>query len=426
MFICSKRERLTPDWSVVTAALLHCGRLLLVGLLLSCIPASSTYALDFPEPTQPEVWLMTYGPGDLYWERFGHNSIWIRDAEQGIDHTFNFGFFDFEQPGFIRRFVQGRMLYFGVAQQPVVEMQQYEDTGRSIRAQRLDMTPVQIRNLERYLVNQVQPENREYLYDYFYANCSTRLRDALDLALEGALSEATTKLPAQLNIRAQVNRLSWPDPLLFLGLQTALGSPIDVAASRWDEAFVPGQLADLVAEFRFADGKALVTDTIHDGARANIALPGVTQVWERYLAFGAILAVLLLIPYLRTLQKRRPARSFPFFALVWPLLAGASGCFLLYLWLGTNHAAAAQNWNLLILNPVLLPLSIWLLRKRTIAGNSILTFVMVVGWFAGAAAWLFLSPGQDNASVLALSLPLICVSAWVLAKNLRGTAHRTA
>ena len=52
-----------------------------------------------------EAWLVTFGPGELYFERFGHNAIWLREPAAGLDHTFNFGYFDFEQEDFFLRFL---------------------------------------------------------------------------------------------------------------------------------------------------------------------------------------------------------------------------------------------------------------------------------------------------------------------------------
>ena len=82
-------------------------RCVLACLLLS-VPAWGAMPLQAAEstaPDEPEVWLVTYGPGEIYWQRFGHNAIWVRDARLGLDHTFNFGFFDFEQERFFLRFL---------------------------------------------------------------------------------------------------------------------------------------------------------------------------------------------------------------------------------------------------------------------------------------------------------------------------------
>ena len=134
------------------------------------------------EPELPQVWLVTYGPGEVYWQRFGHNAIWIREPARGLDHVFNFGFFDFAQQDFFLRFLQGRMMYFSAAQPAQQEFAAYIDENRSIRAQRLDLSPEQAAWLTGYLLEEVRPENRDYLYDYYRNNCSTRVRDAIDRA----------------------------------------------------------------------------------------------------------------------------------------------------------------------------------------------------------------------------------------------------
>lgn len=417
VFTCSKRGRLIPDSRHVVANLHHRCRCVIFGLALCLLTPTALTALEFPEAQQAEAWLLTYGPGDLYWQRFGHNAIWIRDRDRGINHSFNFGYFDFDQPGFISRFLQGRMMYFGAAFDPVREIQEYRNAGRMVRAQRLQMTQQQVHSLENYLVNEVQPENRDYLYDYFYANCSTRLRGALDLALDGDLSAVAVGQAANLNIRQHVNRLTWPDPWLFLALQAALGSPVDSPATRWDEAFIPGQLAEMLAEFRLADGAPLVIETRYAGRQSNAPSPTHAQIWLRYLAWGAVAAVVLLLPSLRASRSGRYGRIYKLMVLLWPVVAGIAGCFLLYLWLATNHAAAAQNWNLLVLNPLLLPLSLWSLRKKASVSMAVLALIMVAGWLTGTAAWLFLPGAQDDSAVLALSLPLAGFSSWMLAGN---------
>ena len=100
------------------------------------------------EPELPQVWLVTYGPGEVYWQRFGHNAIWIREPARGLDHVFNFGFFDFAQQDFFLRFLQGRMMYFSAAQPAQQEFAAYIDENRSIRAQRLDLSPEQAHLLD--------------------------------------------------------------------------------------------------------------------------------------------------------------------------------------------------------------------------------------------------------------------------------------
>ena len=111
---------------------------------------SSTIGANEEAPST-EVWLVTYGPGEIYWQLFGHNAIWIRDADLGLDHVFNFGYFDFEQDNFFLRFVQGRLLYFSAAQPAQREFSNYIDENRSIRAQRLRLSQPARRAVEHAL-----------------------------------------------------------------------------------------------------------------------------------------------------------------------------------------------------------------------------------------------------------------------------------
>ena len=81
----------------------------LIGLALSL--AALTTSLPAQEPgSQLRVWLLTTGPGDAVWERFGHNAIRVLDTETGRDAAYNWGVFDFDQVDFVPRFLKGQML----------------------------------------------------------------------------------------------------------------------------------------------------------------------------------------------------------------------------------------------------------------------------------------------------------------------------
>ena len=47
------------------------------------IPAAISPAAE--PGSQLTVYLLTMGPGDQVWEKFGHNAIWIHDAAAGTD-----------------------------------------------------------------------------------------------------------------------------------------------------------------------------------------------------------------------------------------------------------------------------------------------------------------------------------------------------
>lgn len=354
-----------------------------------------------------QVWLVTYGPGEVYWQRFGHNAIWVRDRELGLDHVFNFGFFDFAQEDFLLRFLQGRMLYFSAAQPATDEFAGYIDENRSIRAQRLDLPPGQAAGLTAFLLNEVRPENRDYLYDYYRNNCSTRVRDALDLALGGALSGGFSGMPAEWNWRDHTRRLTAADFWLYLGLEIALGAPVDRATDRWQEMFIPEVLADGVAAMpiRSASGSApLVLEDVVLYASTLPPPPASPQAWwPRYLLASLVLVGTILAG-LRLPGRRRARRWCTLLSRAWFGLAGLAGLILLFLWFGTDHAVARLNLNLL----VFCPLWLWPALSRSAAGR---TLPLVAGLSALALVMPFLPPGQYNLDVLAAFLPLNLVAA---------------
>lgn len=355
----------------------------------------------------PQAWLLTYGPGEIYWQRYGHNAIWIRDPARGLDHTFNFGFFDFAQRGFLRNFVLGRLNYFAAAREAQIELAEYIDDNRSIRAQRLDLGPERVMLLADYLLTQVSPENREYLYDYYRHNCSTRIRDALDLAFDGALNAALEPSQSPLDYRDHTRRLTGMDFWLYLGLQTGLGSPVDQPINRWDETFIPGVLAQAMEEL-VVPGSGMPA-VIEDAMLYESTLPEPPQspqtLWYRYLGLSVL--VLLLSALACRAVPKLAARHL---ALPWLVLAGLVGCGLAFLWLFTDHWVSSLNLNLLLFNPLWLVIAAAPPLQRPGAW-----FLVACGLLALAAPWL--PPGQYNADVVALALPLNLAAAWCLGRN---------
>src|SRR5512142_3305814 len=84
--------------------------LLLALSMLALLPPAHASVANAPGANL-EVSLVTYGPGETYWERFGHDAIELRDTASGEAINFNYGVFDFNEANFFVNFARGRMHY---------------------------------------------------------------------------------------------------------------------------------------------------------------------------------------------------------------------------------------------------------------------------------------------------------------------------
>src|SRR4051812_41708567 len=104
------------------------------------LSAQAPSAAPAAEPgSQLTVYLMTMGPGDQVWEKFGHNAIWIHDAANGSDVAYHWGVFDFKDKDFYPNFIFGRMRYLMGAFDFNQTLDFYRQSNRTVWAQELNL-----------------------------------------------------------------------------------------------------------------------------------------------------------------------------------------------------------------------------------------------------------------------------------------------
>lgn len=377
---------------------------------------------DRPTAVAPEsapgselrVWLVTAGPGDAVWERYGHNAIRVLDTESGRDVSYNWGIFDFQQVDFIPRFLQGRMLYMMAPFPTRAMIEAYGRANREILLQELDLQPAQKVLLRDFAENNALPENRDYFYQYFRDNCSTRVRDLLDLALGGQLRARFGSVATGTSYRTHTRRLMSVDPLIYTGMDLLLGAPTDQPISVWDEMFLPMTLRDEIRNVRLVgtDGveRPLVLSEEIAVSSTRAAERAEPPSW--FLAYAIVgLAVGLLFASAGTARVRGSTalrRTVAALAGAWSLLGGLLGTILVLL-LFTDHTFAFRNENLFLFNPlllglaVLLPVSTFVPRWEPKARALALTVatLALVGLIWQLAPWSL----HVNGEFFALALP---------------------
>lgn len=362
-----------------------------------------------------EVALVTFGPGEEVWERFGHNAILIRDRDHGSAIDYNYGIFDFGEANFLPNFLRGHMRYRMDANDFEDDLAIYRAEGRWIVEQDLNLRPAQRSQLRDFLEWNRQPENARYDYDYFRANCSTRVRDALDRALGGQLQSALVAPSRGFTYRMDAVRLMRPEPLLMLGMDAGLGRFADKRLSFWDEGFVPMELMRRVGNVWLRDDAGKPIPLVAREVRLHAGMlpdpPDFPPAWTwQALATGVTtaLALLALVRY----RKRAWARiAFASSAALIALVLGLAGLVLAALWAFTDHVSAWRNENLLLLNPLcLLLLPAWFSAYRARWQPSFFAqrLALLIAALAGVALFVKVLPWfiQDNGGWIALLLPL--------------------
>jgi len=363
----------------------------------------------------PRIGVVTMQPGEIFFERFGHDALVVVDPVTGDATSYNFGYFDPSESDFIGNFVRGDMMYYLVALPLGQDLSYYQESGRGASVQWLDLTPDQAHTLAASLAERAKPENARYHYDYYTANCATMVRDAIDGALGGGLHSQLSGRSRGNTYRSESVRLASPSPWMWLGFDIGLGPFADQPLSRWQEAFVPMRLADALRQARNSEGRPLV-QAEQELLPHRIAPEPAESLrrWWPWLLCGVIAAA-------GVVALRRRRRLLGGLALPFWLFCGIGGALLTYLWGFSAHQAAWANRNLLQLSPLcllLLPGAITLLRGRVPRAwfRSVLWAVAGLSLLGLVLHWLTLQ-AQYNLQWIVLLLPIHVALAWVLARR---------
>src|SRR5690606_22569898 len=130
-----------------------------------------------------EISIITCGPGEELYSSFGHSAFRVKDPALKLDFAYNYGTFDFNKPNFYIKFAQGKLLYELSVSYFEDFVYNYKIEGRWVKEQVLNLSQDEKNQLFNFLNINAQPENKEYLYDFFFDNCSTKIRDVLEEVL---------------------------------------------------------------------------------------------------------------------------------------------------------------------------------------------------------------------------------------------------
>ena len=289
-----------------------------------------------------EISIITAGPGSLLYEGFGHSTIRIKDRD--FDTAYNYGIFDFNAPNFYVNFTKGRLLYKLERYPFHYFVRSYQRQKRWIKEQVLSLNQEEKQQFFEYLENNAKPENATYLYDPFFNNCATILREITSAILKEKVTFYSNHIEKKASFRTLMNaQIPWNTWGSF-GINLALGSKLDQIATEEEHMYLPsfvyegfknarissqGEEKDLVKTDRYI----IKYDTI----------PITSSLLSPLLVFIGILVIGIWIIYRDSHRKVR-SKWFDFTLF---FTTGLLGLLITFLWFFTNHSTTPENYNLL-------------------------------------------------------------------------------
>jgi len=301
------------------------------------------------------------GPGDQLYFWWGHIALMIEDSSDNTGYFFDYGIFSFDNDNFFYNFAFGRLLYSCGVSHAERNLNVYKRTNRDIAIYTLDLPPETKRKVRDFAVHNVLPENRDYYYHHFRDNCSTRIRDIIDLATDGQFKEEFESKTTGFTLRNHVRRHTYFSPVADWFLNFLMGQVIDYPVTIWEEMFLPSEVGKRIEDFQYTDinGKRrklvssieIVNQSV--GRPPVLVKPHKQWVWE--LIFSLVLSAIFALFFFLQKKNIKAGRVLAGVSMsLSGLFFGLIGVLLYFMNLFTNHDYTYQNINMIFCTPLLL------------------------------------------------------------------------
>jgi len=340
-------------------------------LLIVCILLSFS-RLDAQQVTIGDsavVSLITCSPGEEVYSKFGHTAIRVKDKINNVDVVFNYGIFSFETEHFYYKFIKGETDYQLGIYDTNFFLPEYAERNSMVWEQVLNLTSAEKKNLVATLLENYEPQNRIYRYNFVFDNCSTRPRDKITSSVDGYIRYHQTSEPT--TFRRWVGDYVGTDTWLKFGIDLIFGIDADAVASQKESQFLPEVLMSdfQEAEIVTLDGKS--RKLVEKSATVLVDKKHVettTSIFDFLLKPLAVSLFLLILGVLITLLDIKYKKHNKIFDSILLFITGIAGVIAFYLMVFSTHPLVASNLNILWINPLnmIVAFLIWIKPLRKI------------------------------------------------------------
>ena len=298
-------------------------------ILLFLIGSFQSVSAQLQVSVYSEVSIITVGPGNDFFETFGHSAIRIKDPVLNFDLVYNYGVFDFNQPNFYANFAKGRLLY-KLGRYPFhYFVRSNNEDKRWMKEQILNLTQQEKQAFFQYLEDNAKPQNASYYYDPYFDNCATKLRDITQTILGKKVEFPDEYAKDQLTLRQLMNKeLAWNHWGSF-GINLALGTKLDQKATSAEYMYLP----DFVY-VAFKDAKKTENGSTSPLVKKETDILSYSEerpatVWYNPLLVFSILFLISVYVTFKDIRKQKRSKWFDFFVF---FFTGILGTLIVFLW----------------------------------------------------------------------------------------------
>lgn len=354
----------------------------------------------FPVSPATQISILTCSPGNELYSLFGHTAIRLQDSTQQVDIVFNYGTFDFRTSHFYLKYAQGLLPYQLTVTSYDDFIDSYIQDDRSVWSQTLRLDSLEKQYFITLLSENYKPQNRTYLYNFLYDNCSTRVRDIIQKSTGRQINwHLPNKHKSFWNLLDEyLDKMPW----IKWGIHTILGQPGAREATPYQYMFLPDYLLQELESATLRNQP--LASPVHILFQAPVI--SIHTPWYTSPLFIFSLCTLLVIFTIRSSHSSRILKLFSFILF---LTTGLVGCLLIFLGFFTQHPITAPNFNLLWANPLNLAVLPFLFRRHlpVLLQNYLTLYAILL--LIGLPLWFFLQPAVPYATLpLFLLLLYLC------------------
>ncbi len=334
---------------------------------------------------ETRVALLTCEPFDRIYSLYGHTGLRITNPTLGYDVVANWGIFNMRQKFFALRFTLGLTDYSMDIETWEDFSRRYQYYGCGIYEQVLNLTPEEVNRLLALVSENYKEENRQYRYNYFFDNCTTRVRDIIEASIAG-----TVTLPPQehhLSFRDLIHQWNTTHPWYRWGNDFLLGFRADRIATQQEAEFLPFNLSHDFQDATINDSTASRPLVSHGAwALPSVYDQGHLTTFDSIFSPTGVALAYVVIFVIIVLIEMRIHRKLWGLDVVMLTITGVMGL-LLFAMLFSQHPTVSLNAQILVFNPLnllfLRPIYRSLKRGEQSTHLTILEFLLGIGLVLG-------------------------------------------